>query len=205
MLYLFALCLILSTKRLKLLKSEITSTQSVGSDEDLILRAKIDARAFRPLYEKYYKPIFMFVHHRTGDKELSADLTSQVFLNALVGLEKYEFRGLPFSSWLYRIAINECNSFFRKNKNVRTVLLEDHHAGRVYEEMFGENTAEELKRNLPLMLQKLRPAELQLIELRFLEGRTFREVAEILNISETHAKVKTYRILDKMKKLFVGK
>jgi RNA polymerase sigma-70 factor (ECF subfamily) len=187
------------------LKSEIASTQRVASDEDLILQAKTDARAFRPLYEKYYKPIFLFVLHRAGDKELSADLTSQVFLKALVGLEKYNFRGLPFSSWLYRIAINECNSFFRKNKNVRTVMLEDHHADRVYEEMFGENTAEELKRNLPHILQKLRPAELQLIELRFLEGRAFKEVAEILNISETHAKVKTYRILGKMKKLFVGK
>lgn len=186
------------------MKPDIAFTKRVASDEDLILQAKIDARAFRPLYEKYYKPIFLFVLHRTGNKDLSADLTSQVFLKAMVGLGKYAFRGLPFSSWLYRIAINECNSYFRKYKHARTVVLEDHHADCVYEEMFGENAAEELKRALPLILQKLRPAELQLIELRFLEGRAFKEVGEILNISETHAKVKTYRILDKMKKLFVG-
>jgi len=169
----------------------------------MILKAKSDARAFRPLYEKYYKPIFLFVLHRTGEKELSADITSQVFLKALTGLGKYEFRGLPFSSWLYRIAVNESNSFFRRNKGVRTVVLEEHHADRVYEEMFGDNTAEDLRQHLPVILQKLRPGELQMIELRFLEGRPFKEVAEILNISETHAKVKTYRILDKMKKLFI--
>lgn len=187
------------------MKPDTAFTQRVASDEDLILRAKTDTRAFRPLYEKYYKPIFLFVLHRTGEKNLSADLTSQVFLKAMVGLEKYAFRGLPFSSWLYRIAINECNSYFRKHKHVRTVVLEDHHADCVYEEMFGENTADDLKRNLPFILQKLKPAELQLIELRFLEGRAFKEVAEILDISETHAKVKTYRTLGKMKKLFVGK
>ena len=174
-------------------------------EQSAIRQAKVQASAFKPLYEKYYKPIFLFLLHRTGDKEITADLTSQVFLKALAGLEKYEFRGLPFSSWLYRIAVNECNSFFRKNKAVRLVVLEDHHADRVYEEMFGDNAAEELKRKLPHILEKLTPPELQVIELRYLEGRAFKEVAEILNISETHAKVKTYRILEKMKKLFIGK
>ena len=186
------------------MKTETTFNERL-KEQGIIRQAKVEARAFKPLYEKYYKPIFLFVFHRTGHKDISADLTSQVFLKALAGLDKYEFRGLPFSSWLYRIAINECNSFFRKNKAVRLVVLEDHHADRVYEEMFGESTAEDLKRKLPRILEKLKPAELQVIELRYLEGRAFKEVAEILNISETHAKVKTYRILDKMKKLFIGK
>jgi RNA polymerase sigma-70 factor (ECF subfamily) len=185
------------------LKPEIELNQNIVADEEIIQKAKLDPAAFRPLYEKYYKRIFLFVLHRVPEKHLSADITSQVFLKALVGLPKYQVRGLPFSSWLYRIAINECNSFFRKNKKERTVVLEDFHAGYLYEEMFGENTAEELKVKLPFILEKLKPAELQLIELRFLESRPFREVAEILNITETYAKVRTYRILDKMKKLFI--
>lgn len=178
---------------------------TIVSEQEIIRQAKEDNTAFRPLYEKYYKPVFRFLFHRTADKEISADLASQVFLKALLALEKYEFRGVPFSSWLYRIAINECNSYFRKHNSIRTVVLEEHHADRLYEEMFGDNAAEELKRNLPHILQKLKPAELQLIELRFLEGRPFKEVADILSISETHAKVKTYRVLDRLKKLFVGK
>ena len=187
------------------MKPEIQFNQQSFLDEDIILKAKGNPEAFRPIYEKYYKTIFLFVLHRMGEKELSADITSQVFLKVLVGMNKYHFRGLPFSSWLYRIAINECNSFFRRNKRERTVVLEDFHAEHVYEEMFGENTAEELKQKLPFILEKLKPEELQLIELRFLEGRAFKEVAEILSISETYAKVRTYRILDKMKKLFIQK
>jgi len=172
-------------------------------DEETILKAKDDSAAFRPLYEKYYRSIFLFVLHRTGDKEVSADITSQVFLKALLGLEKYQIRGLPFSSWLYRIAINECNSFFRKNNTARMVMLEDQHATRVYQEMFGDSLEEELKHKLPFILEKLKPGELHLIELRFLEGRAFKEIAEILNITETYAKVRTYRVLDKLKKLFI--
>ena len=85
------------------------------------------------------------------------------------------------------------------------MVLNDEHAEKIYEELFGDNTADELRRQLPYILQRLKPDELQLIELRFLETRAFKEVAEILNITETHAKTKTYRTLDKMKKLFLLK
>ena len=187
------------------MKSGSQLSEHVALDQEIVRKAKEDPTAFRPLYEKYFKCIYLFVLHRTSDKEVSADVTSQVFLKALTGLNKYEFRGVPFSSWLYRIAINECNSFFRKTKFVRTVTLDDEHAEKVYEEMFGDNSADELRHKLPYILQRLAADELQLIELRFLEARTFKEVAEILNMTETHAKTKTYRTLDKMKKLFLGK
>jgi RNA polymerase sigma-70 factor (ECF subfamily) len=187
------------------LKFDVELSSQAALDEENVRKAKGDPAAFRLLYEKYYKPIFVFILHRTSDKMLSADITSQVFLKALVALDKYEFRGLPFSSWLYRIAVNECNSFFRKKKYARTVVLEDKHADHVYEEMFGESNAEELRQKLPLILQRLKPSELELIELRFLDGRPFKEVGEILDMSETHVKTKTYRTLDKMKKLFLRK
>lgn len=84
------------------------------------------------------------------------------------------------------------------------MVLEDGHVENLYDDMFGENIQEELRLKLPHILEKLKPEELQLIELRYLDGRPFKEVAEILNISETYAKVRTYRILEKMKKLFIG-
>jgi RNA polymerase sigma-70 factor, ECF subfamily len=186
------------------LKQGIQTEQQLLAEEEVIKRAKIDSRAFKPIYEKYYKQIFLFVMHRVGGKDESADITSQVFLKALVRLEHFEFRGLPFSSWLYRIAVNECNDFFRKTKRARLVVLEDDLAEKLYDEMFRDNVQEDLRVKLPHILERLKPDELQLIELRFLEARPFKEVADILNITETYAKVRTYRILDKMKKLFLG-
>jgi RNA polymerase sigma-70 factor (ECF subfamily) len=186
------------------LRPEIKPDQEHLLEEQAIEKARKDPQAFRFIYEKYYKRIFLFVLHRVGGRDESADITSQVFLKAMVNLERYTFRGLPFSSWLYRIAVNECNDFFRKSKRERLVVLEDAHVEDLYDEMFGQNVQEELRLRLPSILEKLKPDELYLIELRYLEGRPFKEVSEILNITETYAKVRTYRILEKMKKLFVG-
>jgi RNA polymerase sigma-70 factor, ECF subfamily len=178
--------------------------QSQSQDEKhLILRSQTDPEAFRPLYEKYFKRIFLFVLHRVGDKSLAADVTSQVFLKALVHIKRFKFRGLPFSSWLFRIALNECNDYFRKTSRYRIVRLEDAAVEHLYEELTHATREEDLRQQLPAILQKLSAEELQLIELRFFEQRPFREVAEIIGITETYAKVRVYRIVQKMKKLFL--
>lgn len=186
------------------MKSETHIDQQQLLEEKIIQEAKDDPEAFRVIYEKYYKRIFLFVLHRVGEKDISADITSQIFLKALQKLHQYQPRGLPFSSWLFRIAVNECNEFFRRNKRVRWVVLEDEHAQMLYEEMFGNEVLSELKAMLPVILEKLQRDELQLIELRFMENRPFKEVAYIVGISENYAKVRTYRVLEKMKKLFVN-
>ena len=172
-------------------------------EEEIILRSKTDPKAFRPLYEKYFKRIFVFVLHRVGDRPVAADLSSQVFLKALLNLKKFEFRGLPFSSWLFRIALNECNDYFRKNRRYRVVTIEDDVVENLHEELVENSREEDLRQRLPRILQKLSVEELQLIELRFFEQRPFKEVADIIGITETYAKVKVYRALQKMKKLFL--
>jgi len=182
-----------------------TISEPEENEEEILKRSRIDPEAFRPLYEKYYKRLYLFLLHRTGEKESAADLCQQVFLKALKGQSKFQYRGLPFSAWLYRIAINECNDFFRQAQKIRTVTLDNGGIAHLFEEMMAENTMEELHRKLPLILQQLDHQELHLIELRFFEGRHFKEIGDILQITENYAKVKTYRVLDRMKKLFLNK
>lgn len=184
-------------------KEQLKQQDQTDNDGTLILRSQSDPEAFRPLYEKYFKRIFLFVYHRLGDKSLSGDITSQVFFKALVNLNKFELRGLPFSAWLFRIALNECNDFFRKSKRYRMVAIEDSAAEKLHEEITSETGLEELRAQLPQILERLSEEELQIIELRFFEQLPFQEVADILGITETYAKVKTYRILEKMRKLFL--
>jgi RNA polymerase sigma-70 factor (ECF subfamily) len=85
------------------------------------------------------------------------------------------------------------------------VTIEDVSVEHLYEEFTSDSHLEDLKSRLPAILQKLTVEELQVIELRFFEQRPFKEVADIIGITETYAKVKVYRILDKMKKLFLNK
>lgn len=168
----------------------------------VIAAAKQDAAAFRPLYESYFKRIFLFVYHRVEDRDLTADITAQVFLKALSRIQQYNERGLPFSSWLYRIAVNECTDFFRRNKRARVVYVEEPSFHHLFEEMFPDDPRDELEKKLQIVLQKLKPDELQIIELRYFEDMPFKTVAEVLNITENNAKVRTYRTLEKMKKIF---
>lgn len=186
-----------------MIKDAILTAQQ--NEDELIRQAQLDPEAFKPIYEKYFKRLFLFVLHRIGEKELSADLTQQVFLKALGSLAKFKIQGAPFSAWLYRIAINECNDYFRKSKHARLVVLQDHHLDLLFEELTAENTVDELKKRLPSILSKLNAHELQLIQLRFFEERPFKEIGNILGTTENNSKVKTYRILEKMKKLFLAK
>ena len=186
-------------------ESDHKKTNTEIAEEDLLIkRSQADPEAFRPLYEKYFKNIFLFVLHRIGERETARDLTQQTFLKALNGISKFQLRGIPFSAWLYRIAINECNDFFRKSKRARVVTIDESLTETLFEELMSDNKLDELTRKLPAILQSLNAVDLQLIEFRFFENRSFREIGILLDITETYAKVKTYRALDKMKKLFLS-
>jgi RNA polymerase sigma-70 factor (ECF subfamily) len=180
------------------------------SDNDLKLElqqiqaAKQNPARFDVLYDKYYKPIFVFIHRRTADTDLTADLASQVFLKALINIRKYEYKGVPFSAWLFRIAFNEINMYFRKNNAGRVVSLDQGSIVSIIAEVEEEDDSEARSRMLKA-LKEMNEEDTQLIELRFFEKRSFAEVGNIIGITENNAKVKVYRILDKIKKIMGNK
>ncbi|HEY8399690.1 MAG TPA: sigma-70 family RNA polymerase sigma factor [Cytophagaceae bacterium] len=183
--------------------------EQIALELDLIRKAQNNPKYFAPVYDKYYKAIFLFIYRRTDDEDLTADLTSQVFMKALVNLAKYQFKGLPFSSWLYRIAANEVNMHFRKHQSSRAISIEDEGLARLLSELH-ENPMEhteamDVEELITESLGSLEEEDLQFLELRFFEGRSFKEVAYITGITENNAKVKTYRILDKIKKFLKSK
>lgn len=178
------------------------SVQLLEEELEWIRRAKQDPEQFGFLYKKYHEQIFRYIYQRMDDEEQAADVTSQVFLKAIKNLPKYEYRGVPFGSWLYRIAKSELYQSFRDRKITRTVNVETIQLCEMAAEMDEDESA--LKRQkLFACLGKLRESDLQLIEMRFFEHRSFKEIGEILEITENNAKVKTFRALEKMKQLFI--
>ena len=180
------------------------TTQRLEEELSWILRAQKNPESFGPLYKKYHEQIFRYIYQRMNDEELAFDITSQVFIKAMTNLHKYEYRGVPFASWLYRIAKSELYQSFRNKKAERTVNLESYHLTEIMEEI-EEEDLEHQKSNLLLTLVKLNEKDLQLIEMRFFEKRSFKEIGEILAITENNAKVKTFRALEKLKQLFKSK
>lgn len=190
---------------------QITSTsryhataEQMRSEHEWVEAAKKDPARFGVLYNKYHEQIFRFIYQRVDDKEAAFDATSQVFLKALTNLHKYEFRGVPFASWLYRIAKSEVNQLFRQNKAQRTINVESVHLYDMIDEM-EENRLEEYHDKLMDVISDLEEDDLQLIEMRYFEKRPFKEIGEILEITENNAKVKVYRILERLKKALTAK
>lgn len=167
----------------------------------ILERSKRDPRAFGELYEKYFDRIFNFVYRQTDDEELAGDLSSQTFINALNNLSRYEFRGVPFSAWLYRIARNEINKHYRKNKRKNVFSIEELKVRELIERS-DEAWDEELIQKLINFMKDLPTDMLQVLELRFFEDKDFKEIAFILDITESGAKMRTYRALDKLRKNF---
>ena len=96
----------------------------IQEEMTLILEAKKDPKRFGPLYTKYHEQIFRYVYQRMDSQEMAFDVTSQVFIKAMNNLHKYEYRGVPFSSWLYRIAKSELYQAFRDKKARKTINVE---------------------------------------------------------------------------------
>jgi RNA polymerase sigma-70 factor (ECF subfamily) len=176
------------------------SENEIRQELQQIEAAKKDPLRFGVLYDRYYKQVFIFIYRRTENEELAADLTSQVFLKALINIKKYVFRGVPFSAWLFRIAFNEINMYFRKNKAQRVVSLDQPGLRQIAQDAETEEDPEVLKRMMAA-LKHLDAPDLQMIELRFFEKRSFAEVGQIAGITENNAKVKVYRILEKIRKI----
>ena len=174
-----------------------------------IQAAQNNPSAFGPIYNRHYLSIFKFLFKRTADETLTAELCSQVFLKAMNQIHKYEFRGVPFASWLFRIASNELGQHYRKTNKMRVVSIEDRSFPGMASEIdldFGEDGSyEQLKDALLATLDELKENDLKIIEMRFFEKRPFKEIAQIMDITESNAKMKTYRILERMKKKIIKK
>ncbi|HTH55272.1 MAG TPA: sigma-70 family RNA polymerase sigma factor [Cyclobacteriaceae bacterium] len=175
--------------------------EEIKREYELVDRAKRDPAAFGPLYEKYFDRIFNFIFTQTDDEDLTADLCSQTFLIALGHVHKYEFRGVPISAWFYKIATNELNKYFNKAKTRKVYSLDEVSLRNLFERE-DEEYSEETVRQLIEFMKDLSAEMLEVLQLRFFEEKEFREIAFILDISESTAKMRTYRALDKLRERF---
>jgi RNA polymerase sigma-70 factor (ECF subfamily) len=180
------------------------SVETMEQELQAIEASKKDPDAFRPLYEKYHEPIFRYVYQRSDDKEAAFDITQQVFIKALVNIQRYTFKGVPFSSWLYRIAKSEVYQAIQNYKVNRTLNIDIEGLKELLHDAEADESLIQKEKSLTRCMGQLHEADLQLIEMRFFERRAFKEIGHILEMTENNAKVKVYRILDKLKKCILA-
>lgn len=170
------------------------------SEEELIMLCIKNPKHFSKIYDLYHHRVFSYVYRRVGDMDVSADICSETFVKVFTHLHKYQFRGFSFSSWIYKIATNELNSYFRQDQTRTRHVAVYSKTIALISEMDEDCPVEEKLRKLQSVLSLLESAEIQLLEWRFYEELSFKEIGYLMDISEDNAKVRTYRLIDKIKK-----
>ena len=157
-----------------------------GADERaLVVAAQNDPAKFDALYELHFERIYGFISSRTRDRTTAEDLTSTVFHKALENLPKYEWRGVPFAAWLFRIAANAIADQVKRARR-ETALGDDPResggsANLQGSEMRGEELrAIEHRAQLFRLVVELPEVQKQVIFERFVEQRSIAEIAERL-------------------------
>lgn len=178
----------------------------LSSDDEakLVERAKQDPEAFGLLYERYVGRIYRYLYYRTGNPQDAEDLTARTFYRALEHLPRYQERGLPFASWLYRIAHNIVVNWQRDRRR-RPVVALDHVVTHAVEgDPQGMIEEAEEKERLLRAFYAL-PAERQeLLILKFVEGMTNAQIGTIMGRSEGAIKSLYHRTLLELKKNLEG-
>ena len=188
------------------------SETELTDERSIVERAKKDPEVFGILFERHYPAIFGYVLRRVEDWNASKDITSEVFLKAFKCLWRYRWQGIPFSSWLYRIATNEVGMYFRKRR--RPVLSLDQLMEEIGFEPIDPQTLDAERLEAERKLQEyddflaIRSKMLALpikyqdvIMLRYFERKSVKEIAEILNKKEGTVKSLLSRGIRRLKHL----
>lgn len=172
-------------------------TQTIDDDRLLIEAAQADPARFLELYERYVDRVYAFVSRRTRNRAAAEDITSQVFEQALRTIGRFEWRGVPLSAWLFRIASNALADYWRDRV---------HEASGSPPDAPDPAELEDIDRRLALYrhLEQLPELQRRVIQMRFVDDKSIREVAAALNRSEGAVKQLQLRALDNLRKTMRG-
>lgn len=169
-------------------------------EKELFARAKgCDREALATLYDRYAEKIYAYVLRRVNGERLAEDITASVFIKMLDAIEDSNAWNHSFSSWLYRIAHNAVIDHYRRREKRETLPLDERLVAS------GDNpvaTAEEeiTMETVQDAMEHLTEAQRSVIELKFFEGFTNLEAANVLDKTEGAVKSLQYRALASLRR-----
>ncbi len=163
------------------------------TDERLLIEAaQRDPSHFAALYEANFERVYAFVLGRVRDRDVAQDVTAEVFHQALANLARFEWRGVPFSAWLVRIAANTIADRWQRTNREQELP----------EEELAEAGADgELERRTMLfkLVDTLPDDQRMVVVRRFVEQQSIREIARELGRSEGAVKQLQFRALHSLR------
>lgn len=157
-------------------------------------------KSFEDLVSKYEIVVMRFIYSMIKDKQISEDITQEVFITVYNKLYTFDSK-YKFYSWILRIAKNKCIDHIRKYSKINETNI-DETLGISSKEISPENIIEfkETKEIIRRYINNLGELDKQIIMLRYSSNVTFGEISKILDISESSVKRRYYKIKEQFKK-----
>ncbi len=157
-----------------------------------------DQEALSTLYTFYFPRVYRYVAGRVRSTQDAEDVTEEVFLKLVANLKRYEWRGLPFGAWVFRIARNEVVSHARRQRRrgIPAQLSET-----MPDDRQDHVAAYELQATIEVVREataKLPPAQRDVISLRFGAGLSVAETALALGKTQNNVKVLQHKAIAKL-------
>jgi RNA polymerase sigma-70 factor (ECF subfamily) len=184
----------------------------LNEEKELLDRIKASPEEFAVLFDFFYKKIFGYIFRRVTDYDASRDIAAETFLKAFLKINSFRWKGVSISSWLFRIATNEINQYFRKqNYSPRSLneLVENYHLDFANRQTWEEEK-QELEKELSdhkefLQIQQhLKTMDLkyqEVISFRYFESKSIKEIAEITGKNEGTIKSLLSRGIEKLRQM----
>jgi RNA polymerase sigma-70 factor (ECF subfamily) len=174
----------------------VLDARQLEAERRLIEASQKQPRRFAVLYERYFDRVYAFALTRTGDRLSAEDVTAETFRVAFENLARFEWRGVPFSAWLFRIAANAAADHFKRASRDE-VLAETR---EIHDESWEARIIEvETRARLFELVRKLPRDQRDVIVMRFGQEKSVRETAGALNRTEGAVKLLQHRAMQKLR------
>jgi RNA polymerase sigma-70 factor (ECF subfamily) len=180
------------------------ASRSEWRDEELVHAAQRgDVAAFGQVYERYFDKVYSYLSFKLGNPTEAEDLAGQVFLKAMESLRGYKWTGVPFQSWLFRIAHNLMVDNLRRRSKRTSEPLDEALPDRRPHTDPEQRLAEKLTRQgLIEAVERLTELQKQVIHLKFAAGLSNAEVAQIMGKTEGAVKALQHAALQALQRQY---
>ncbi len=171
------------------------------ADERLLIEAaQQDPARFGELYELHFERVYAYVVRRVANRTEAEDVTAEAFHQALANLERFEWRGIPFVAWLFRIAANLISD--RWQRSGREIADDE----KIELAQASPAEIEEVERRATLfrLVDTLPAEQRRVVVLRFVEEKSIKEVAREVGKTEGAVKQLQFRALTNLRARLEG-
>lgn len=185
---------------------------NLQEEKQLIADIKSDPTRFGILFDLYYPLIFNYALHRVHLYDDAREIASETFLKAFIHISSFKYRGISISYWIYRIATNEIQQYYRKRKRSYTSLDQlidstvwdtadpqttETEKAAYENELLKSSDFSFIREKIQLLSSKYQ----DVLTLRYFESKSVKEISLILNKKEGTIKSLMSRGIEKLKQL----